>query len=204
MKTKSIRALLSICTITILLLVSAILFSGCRTTKQATKTSAEIALKADLTSNQTNEAALDIESKLSKTEATNAKVQSTDNSIVDETIEENSTKTTFSPPDSTGKQYPTSQTNTNKKTHRGKQNALKTAAETKAKAETTAQKNDKSDYKSEASVKDKGKSTDKTKVDDKKETETQTPGFVSWSMILLVLALLGLTYLVLKRFKAVK
>ena len=203
MKTKSIRALLSICTITILLLVSAILFSGCRTTKQATKTSAETALKSDLTANQTNEAALDIESKLSKTETNDSKVQSTDNSIVDETIEENSTITNFSPPDSTGKQYPTSQTNTNKKTHRGKQNALKTAAEIKAKVETNAQNNDKSDYKSDASVKDKGKATAKTKVDDKKETEMKTPGFITALDIIIGLAGCIGFYLLLKKYKVI-
>ena len=203
MKTKSIRALLSICTITILLLVSAILFSGCRTTKQATKTSAETALKSDLTANQTNAAALDIESKLSKTETNDGKVTSIDNSIVDEVIEENSTKNTFSPPDSTGKQYLTSQTNTNKKTHRGKQTAIKTAAEIKAKAVTNAQNNDKSDYKSEASVKDKSKATDKTKVDDKKETETQTPGFITALAVILGLAGCFGIYLLFKKYKVI-
>jgi hypothetical protein len=200
MKTK-LRALLSICTITIVLLISEILFSGCRTTKQATKTTTETALKADLAATQTNAATLDIESKLSKKEATDGKVLSTDNSVIDETIEENSTKTTFSPPDSTGKQYPTSQTNTNKKTHRGKQNALKMAIETKAKVETNAQSNDKSDYKSEASVKDKSNATDKTKVDDKKQTETQTPGFINALAIIAGLAgcIIGF-YLLLKKY----
>ncbi|MEI8087095.1 MAG: hypothetical protein WCG93_12875, partial [Paludibacter sp.] len=79
-------------------------------------------------------------------------------------------------------------TNTNK--------AADAKIETQAKSEneTKAKSVDNSDFKSDV----------KAKAEDEKTNETETPGIVSWSVILLVLGLLGLVYLVLKRFKVVK
>ena len=174
MKANKLLVILVICFVTI----------GCRTTKQTTKTSLEVKTAVNL----------DVKTDTESKQTAEIAVVATDKGIITNNTATKTTITDFSAPDATGKQHPTRQTIIEQTTNNKKVADSKVNTDSKRSVNNKTKKADNSDYKSNVAA----------KADNKKETETQTPGFVSGSIILLVLGLLGLTYLVLKRFKAVK
>ena len=177
---------------------------GCRTIKQTEKTKAEVKTAADLTVKESNNASLDVASTFSKIERNFGKEWATDNGTVDETSDESTTTTNFSPPDSTGKQHPISTSKTNKHIHRGENKNLNKTAESNNSTDSKAKISDNSDYKSDKSVTDKGKQDAKHQTDNKITEETKTPAWVYVVAFVSFLILIGIVYALLKRFGIIK
>ena len=113
-------------------------------------------------------------------------------------VNEESTTTNFSIPDSTGKQHVTSVTTTKRGINR---NENKNLHENKQNSKLLT---DQSDYKSDSAAFDKTKEQETHNHASLQDNETKTPGWVSIAIVILVLGLIGLVYLVLKRFNVVK
>jgi cobalamin biosynthesis Mg chelatase CobN len=177
---------------------------GCKTVKQTEKTKAEVKTAANLTVKESNNANIDIASTFSKVERNIEKEWITDNSTVDEVSDETTTTTNLSAPDSTGKQYPTSTSTTNKHTHRGVHNNVKKNAESNNSRDIKGGVSENSDYKSDKSVKDKGKQSIKAQTDNKITEETKTPAWVYVVVFVSFLILIGIIYALLKRFGIIK
>lgn len=184
--------------------ITAIVCVGCKTVKQTEKTNLTTNTAQNMTVKESNDASLDVTSNFSKVEKNFGKEWATDNSAVDETSDESTTTTNFSPPDSIGRQYPTSKTTTTKHTHRGENKNVKKAAESNNSRDSKGGVSDKSDYKSDKSVKDKGKAAQALKQSAEQLIETNTPGFITVIDIVLALAGIGFIFYLLKRFGVIK
>lgn len=107
-----------------------------------------------------------------------------------ETLKEKITETTWSEPDSTGKQYPTKTTTTERERTWDSDGVSSTVM---------------NETKDESNV---NRTIDKSQVDEnvKNETETETtvkvgtPSWVIWSVVLIILSVLVVALLILKRF----
>ena len=182
--------------------ILAIVCVGCNTVKQTKKTSLTTNTAHNTTVKESNESNLDITAATSVVDRNIGKEWATDKGTVNETIEESTTNTVFSAPDSSGKQWPTLTTNTKRTIHRGEQRNLNTNSETDTKKESKTNVTDKSDYKSDKSVKDKQEIKQTSKSDQVEETKTPAWVYVG---VFVVIGIVGyLLYLVLKRFKVIK
>ena len=161
-----------------------ILFAGCKTVKETTKTA--VTAKTELNA--------DVKTAAENTQVAEIKTVATDKGVTASNTTIKTTATEFSAPDALGKQHPTKQTVTELTTNTKKESDAKINTEAKAENESKAKTVDNSDFKSDSA----------TKAEVKKETKTETPGFVSWSIIILVVGLLGLVYCVLKRYGVIK
>jgi len=179
MKTK-LLVILVICFVTI----------SCRTTKQTEKSKAEVKTSANLTVKESEKANLNVQSTFSKVERNFGKEWSTDNSAIDEVSDETTTTTNLSVPDSTGKQYPTSTSTTNKHTHRGEKMNVKKNADSNNSRESKGGVSDNSDYKSDKSVKDKSKQDAKQQTENQITETMKTPLWVFIVIFLLLAAAL--------------
>ena len=168
----------------ILMFILVFSFGSCKTVKETTKTA--VTAKTELNAN-VKTAAENKQAAETKTVATDKGVTATNTTI-------KTTATEFSAPDALGKQHPTRQTVTELTTNTKKVGDTKISTEAKAENESKAKTVDKSDFKSDSTAVSTGK----------KETKTETPGFVSWSIIILIVGLLGLIYYVLKRYGVIK
>ncbi len=159
------------------------MLSGCKTTKTATeaKNETKTEQKNDVTTTSEQE------QSVSKTTKTDERLAEND------TLEETITETLWSAPDSTGKQFPTKTTTTERKRHR----------DSKGESSTTTNEN-----KDERNV---NQTIDKSQVDENIKTEseikttekTRTPAWVTWGVIFIIFALLVVGLAVLKRFRLI-
>ncbi|MEA4981426.1 MAG: hypothetical protein VB066_01785 [Paludibacter sp.] len=138
---------------------------GCNTVRQTkstklTNTTENMTVKQS--SVQNNDITFKADNKL--TNNTNSSVS--DNSQIAESIVEETTTTNFSAPDSTGRQYPTSQTNIKRTTNRNENRNLQINQQQQSDSDNKIDLSDKSDYKSDHSLKqdNKIKSSDNESV----------------------------------------
>lgn len=169
----------------ILLMALVLTLAACKTVRTANKTDTrtDVELKKDVV--QT--------ANLTAANLTTTNV--TDKSTLTENVEEVTTTTLFSVPDSiTGTQFPLQVTTTKRVINKGNnKNVSSDNRETKDVSYVTKTV-DQSDYKSEM----------KQKTEDKKITEVKTPAWLSLGVFVLIAALFALSYLVLKRYGFIK
>lgn len=159
-------------------------FGGCKTVKTKAEVQTDVQTTANL---DVKSAAISVQSKI----ATETNV---DKSSLAEVTEWNTNIKTYSVPDSTGKQYTTSESNTTGKTTMGKKNDINTS------------KKDSSNVSSQTNVKDNSKLLQSTssKTTENKKEEVKSPVWISLGIILVIAGLLFLVFLVLKRYKIIK
>lgn len=182
----------------------ALITFGCRTVKQTSTNDLKSKIDDNLTVKTSDKASLDINKNFSKVETNFGKVAATDKGSTNETTVEESETINFSAPDSIGKQFPLSKTNTKKTTVKGEKKDLKVNQDTKSTSDQETNFRDKSDYKSDKSIKDKGKSDVSLKTSDQLTQETKTPAWVYVAGLVSLLVLIGVGYGVLKRFGIIK
>lgn len=182
----------------------ALITFGCRTVKQSSQTKSEVKTTANLNINQSNESKLNIDSTSERKQNQSVTIKTIANDSVDETIDDESTITNFSKPDSTGKQYKTSTTTDKKTIHRGEKKNLNTSTENKSNTDSQAKVSDKSDFKTDASLIDKGKSDSSQKTNAKVTQEMKTPGWVSVAVLVFIFGIIALIYTILKRNGIIK
>jgi len=165
----------------LILLVICLLVVGCKTTKQATaisrtaNTETATVLKSDAAGNQ----------------QTAVVTQQADNSKVDETTGETTAIVEFSPPDSTGRQYPIKSITVTRTVRRSENKDINYKQNENTNAGITISNSEKLQTK-----------TDSTKKENNNiKTESKAPSGVSWGMAILTVGLLVLVYLVLKKYK---
>ena len=186
------------------LVVLALITFSCRTTKQTSTSKAEVKTEANLTTNQSNDASLNITSGTETKASQSGTIKATDTGTVEETTVEENITTNYSKPDSTGKQYPTS-TTTNKKTiHRGEQKNLNTNVEKKSNLDYLTRNEEKSNFKFDKSIKVKGKTDTQQQSTNKLTEETKTPAWVIFGILILILSGLGFIYYLLKKYNVLK
>ena len=166
--------------ILILCIVCLIAF-GCKTTKQATA----------IRQTANTETAVTRQSDAKGNEQTATLTQQTDNSKVNEMMDEITTTVEYSRPDSTGRQYPLKATTIKRTTGRNEKKDISYQQN-----ETTA-----SDINISNIEKIQTKSDGTKKENTNTKTESKAPSGVSWGMIILTVGLLVLVYLVLKQYK---
>lgn len=175
----------------IIALTIALSVGGCKTVKQA-----QSDLRMNTTQNSTvkesNIQHNDIELNIDSSK------QVVDKGQVSEVVNEETTTTNYSAPDSSGKQHITSVVTTKRGVVR---NEAKNLQENK---QGKTNKADKSDYKSEKSDKSKSKTAHMVKTSSEQSTETDTPGWVYALCIGLSLIVIGIVYSLLKRFGVIK
>lgn len=161
-----------------------LLLVGCKTTKQSTaeKTKEDTHISLNVSTEKT----MNHQEKTTTIRA--------DETQVDETIVETIHETTWSEPDSTGKQHPT-KTSTTKR-----EKQAKTTTDSNVKTENQADTN----IKEENTDKSKLTTDNTTKKTDDTKTESNTPAWVVWVAVIGSLGAVLLAYLILKRFKIVK
>lgn len=169
----------------IVLMALVLTLAACKTVRTANKTDTrtDVELKKDVV--QT--------ANLTAANLTTTNV--TDKSTLTENVEEVTTTTLFSVPDSvTGAQFPLQVTTTKRVINKG--NNKNVSSDTSATNEViiNTQTVDKSDSKSET----------RTRTEDKKITEVKTPAWLSLGVFVLIAALFALSYLVLKRYGIIK
>lgn len=173
----------------IILTTIALLFvvGGCKTvrqTKSTNLTNATENMTVKQSGVQNNDISLKAENKFKNT--TNSNVS--DNSQISEFVVEETTTTNFSAPDSTGVQYPTSQTTTKRGIARNENKNLQENHKQQTDSANKIDLRDKSDYKSafETDKEIKSKSSDKESI-----VATNTiPFFVYIIIALIIVAIL--------------
>ena len=178
----NLHALLRKSTIALTLLI-ALFAVSCKTSKMATKSalSVQTEQKNDLEQHTVSQTEVQTSSQSSDTGNTTTNI--------DEVIEE----TTWSQPDSTGKQYPVKTTKTTRQTHSDKQNNIQTNEDNTTTSVTQTDVEDKSET--------------ATNLEEQKEnktnTKTKTPAWII-VFIIGVLAIVGIiVLLILKRYKII-
>lgn len=156
---------------------------GCNTVRQTkstklTNTTENMTVKHS--SVQNNDISFKADNKF--TNNTNSSVS--DNSQIAESIVEETTTTNFSSPDSTGCQYPTSQTNTRRTINRNGNKNMQINKQQQSNSDNKIDLRDESDYKSDNSLKqdNKSKSSDNESI-----VATNTIPFSTYIIIALVI-----------------
>lgn len=169
----------------IVLMALVLTLAACKTVRTANKTDTrtDVELKKDVV--QT--------ANLTAANLTTTNV--TDKSTLTENVEEVTTTTLFSVPDSvTGAQFPLQVTTTKRVINKGNNKNVSSAQSDTKDVSYVTQTVDQSDYKSET----------KTRTEDKKITEVKTPAWLSLGVFALIAVLFALSYLVLKRYGFIK
>ena len=187
-----------------IVLVSVLVYSSCKTLKQANTSVSTGSTNTISTANSSTDAKLDVKTSDSSVSNTTINSTTTDKGTTSETVEEITTNTKLSPPDSTGKQYPTETTTTNRKIKRGENKNSTATAGLKSDVKANATTNDKSKLKANSTQKSKSKSKANIKETSKKTEEEKTPAWISISIVVLLLSLLFIVSQILKRFKIIK
>lgn len=173
---------------------------GCKTTKQVDKLKQQTTTEANLSTESNEKSKLKV-NEFNEHSGSTRNVTS-DKTTTDETVEETTTKTKFSAPDSTGKQYPTETEITNRKTKRGEKKNMQTSSESQ---ENNAKKlTDNSESEKAAKTKDKGQSKQTQQQTTDKKTEVETPGWITIVAVISIVGVLLFVYLILKRYKLIK
>ena len=205
MKAKNLkRAIFERIFILSIVLISVSFNSGCRTIKQSNTSEIKTNVTASSSDSKSTDDQLDIK-KSNETDSTNeTSLITTDNGNSNETVEETSTTTKLSAPDSTGKQHPTEINTTNRTIKRGENKNLTAIAGSKSSGQSMAVSVDQSKLKANETLKNKGNEQTNSKETDKQTEEIKTPGWVYAVVIVLGGILLLVVYLILKRFNILK
>ena len=193
MKTKVLIFLLRVSVVVLLFIA----MESCCSTKETLKTKIETKTEANLDVKTSNDSALNKQQSIATRLTVDSSKLTVDKSNSDETIIEESETTSFSDPDSTGKQHMTSKTNTKRTTKRGEQKNLTTDAHLKKSVDNKSQASDKSNYKSDTSVKDKGK---RNKSDKSLLVTTSEIKLPDWVIFIISLAVGGVAFFLSKKF----
>jgi len=187
-----------------IVLMSVGFYTSCKTIKQSNTTEVKAKTAANLELNQSSDAKLNINQSIETNQSITSSLNTTDKGTSSENVEETSTNTKLSPPDSTGKQYPTETTTTNRKIKRGKNNNSTANADSKKDIKSKATNEDKSKLKANSALTDKSKTQADAKEVSKQSEEVKTPTWVSVSIAVSIVALLSFIYLILKRYNLIK
>jgi len=205
MRTKNLnKALVERIILLCVVFVSTFVYSGCKTLKQTNSSEVKNNTSATSTVSTSNDTKLDVKTSISSVINTSTSSSSTDKGITSETVEETSTSTKLSPPDSTGKQYPTETTTTKRSIKRGENKNLAANLGSKSDAATNAINEDKSKLKANVSQQNKGKSQTTMKEASKRTEKVKTSGWVYIAIVGLIGLLSFITYRILKRFNKIK
>ncbi len=156
---------------------------GCNTVRQ-TKSTKLTNTTENMTVKQSDVQNNDISFKADNKFTNNTNNSVSDNSQIAESIVEEITTTNFSAPDSTGRQYPTSQTNTRRTINRNENKNLQINQQQQSGSDNKIDLRDKSDYKSELGVKQDNKSRSS---DNESVVATNTIPFSTYIIIALVI-----------------
>ena len=168
----------------IFLALLALITFGCRTVKQTSTNKAEVKTSANLDIKQS----VYNKSKIDRSQVT------VDNSVTNSVVNEVTTITQLSKPDSTGKQYPVQTTVINRITENNKAANIKTAVNVNKTNDNKTTIKDKSVYKSDSTSSQINKLTEKTKI----------PAWVYVAVLVLISGLLLGLYTILKRNGIIK
>lgn len=179
-----------------LFLVLAVLFAftGCKTTKLISKTDIESSTAANIKTQTSNEVNLDIAKSTDNKLQTTDTSKLTDKGNVAETVTEETTKTDFSAPDSTGKQYPTSQTTTKRTINRNENKNLQKNRQQETDNRQKETVRDKSDSKSDSASVDKSKQDETMRASSLQKNENKTPSWVYYISSLCLVVFLGFVF----------
>jgi len=185
-------------------MVLSLITLSCRTVKQTTTSKAEVKTAANLTTKLSDDSILNITNTSETKQSQSGTVKVNDTGTVEETTVEENTTTNYSKPDSTGNQYLISTTTNKKTTHRVNQKNLNTNIDNNSNIDYLTRNEDKSNFKFDESITDKGKSDVSLKTSDQLTQETKTPGWVTISIIILILSGLCFVYYLLKKYNVIK
>ena len=187
-----------------ILLIGLIGFVSCKTIKQSNTSEVKNNTSTTSTASTSTDAKLDVKTSTSSAVNTSINSASTDKGTTSETVEEISTNTKLSPPDSIGKQYPTETTTTKRSIKRGENKNQTANTGSKSDATSKAINEDNSKLKANASQKNKGESQTTTKEAAKLTEEVKTPAWVYVAIVGLIGLLSFIIYRILKRFNIIK
>jgi len=205
MKTKNLNKSMGQRIILLCIVLVTVCFSySCKTIKQSTSSEIKAKTEANVELNQSSDAKLNLNQSSETSQSTANSLTTTDKGTKNETVEETSTTTKLSPPDSTGKQYPTETNTTKRNIKRGENRNLTAIAGSKSDVKAKDTSEDKSKLKANASLKDKG-TTSTNSVNASNLSETiKTPVWLSLGVLFLLGILSYFVYRILKRYNLIK
>lgn len=200
-KWKILKIVLFIITFAIGLLLGV---NSCKSVKQSTSSYTKTESTTELNLQEKTTAGTNLEQIIVSEQFTENNQKTSDTGIVDETIVEVSETTTFSAPDSSGKQYPLSKTKSKKETVRGEKKNLQTANEQNLFEKSVSSLENHSEITADmlfyGNVDKEGIQKEKSK----NALKSETPAWAFLGIFLLLGSLAFFIYKILKRYNLIK
>lgn len=178
--------------------------SSCKSAKQSTSSYSNTKSSTELNLQEKTTAGTNLKQTNASEQFTENNQKTTDTGIVDETVVEISEITTFSAPDSTGKQHPTSKTKTKKKTVRGEKKNIQSSNEQSLFEKSIDGLENHSEITADILLYGNMDNAGIQKEKTKNASKSKTPAWAFLLISLLLSALVFFIYKILKRYNLIK